>query len=288
MENAATTTKQPQRRPTVAPRLAERFKTKLCRNWVTTGSCPYEQRCMFAHGDDEMRTREWNFRDGLTTETAIKEFQRNFYFLNRVPSPPSRVHQPYVYDPSACVPIVSVPAPPAASQGNLHPHRPSSLHGLGCVTPPQGCGHMVMKTTTTTTTAEVDGLCACSNCIAAQHQTVLAQQRQLQQMYSLYRQQQQQQQQQQHTHPTTRCPHGRSASSDDGDYGPVGVPWVAAPLRPHLPAEEYVHRSPVNRVDPFKFPASSSSSSSSPANIQPMFFGDCRPLPFLPSPMLSR
>lgn len=56
--------------------LAERYKTKMCRNYLQHGECPYEVRCMFAHGDHEMRTCEMNIRDGLTTEEAIKSFQR--------------------------------------------------------------------------------------------------------------------------------------------------------------------------------------------------------------------
>jgi hypothetical protein len=58
------------------PILAERFKTKMCRNFVETGECPYEIRCMFAHGDDEMRSKTMNLADGLVTEDAIKNFQR--------------------------------------------------------------------------------------------------------------------------------------------------------------------------------------------------------------------
>jgi len=56
--------------------LAERFKCKLCRNWVSTGVCPYEVRCMFAHGKHELRTMEMNLREGLITAEAIKSDQR--------------------------------------------------------------------------------------------------------------------------------------------------------------------------------------------------------------------
>jgi hypothetical protein len=57
--------------------LAERFKTKMCQNYEKHGSCPYEARCMFAHGDADLRTAEQNVTDGLTTEEAIRYFQRN-------------------------------------------------------------------------------------------------------------------------------------------------------------------------------------------------------------------
>jgi len=51
----------------------------MCRNFVVHGMCPYEQRCMFAHGDDDMRTKEMNLTDNLTTEENIKTFQRARY-----------------------------------------------------------------------------------------------------------------------------------------------------------------------------------------------------------------
>ncbi|AYU82904.1 Zinc finger C-x8-C-x5-C-x3-H type (and similar) [Leishmania donovani] len=56
--------------------LAGRYKTKLCKNYVAKGECPYDVRCMFAHGEDELRTSDDNIRDGLVTEEAIKDFQR--------------------------------------------------------------------------------------------------------------------------------------------------------------------------------------------------------------------
>lgn len=56
--------------------LAERFKTKPCRNYEEKGVCPYEHRCMFAHGPHEARTAAMNIRDGLFTEEAIKSFRR--------------------------------------------------------------------------------------------------------------------------------------------------------------------------------------------------------------------
>lgn len=62
---------------TVRNIVAERYKTKMCRNYVQTGVCPYETRCMFAHGDHELRTAEQNLADGLVTEEAVKLFQRS-------------------------------------------------------------------------------------------------------------------------------------------------------------------------------------------------------------------
>lgn len=63
--------------------LAERYKTKMCRNYMTTGACPYTHRCMFAHGQQELRTTDMNVRDGLMTEEAIRSFQRAMTAYNR-------------------------------------------------------------------------------------------------------------------------------------------------------------------------------------------------------------
>ncbi|KAG5492520.1 hypothetical protein JKF63_01098 [Porcisia hertigi] len=56
---------------------AGRYKTKMCKNYVEKGECPYDVRCMFAHGEDELRTINDNIRDGFITEEAIKDFQRH-------------------------------------------------------------------------------------------------------------------------------------------------------------------------------------------------------------------
>lgn len=63
--------------------LAERFKTRLCYNHIRTGFCPYESRCMFAHGEQELRTTEQNMADGLFTEEAIKSYQRAVRIVTR-------------------------------------------------------------------------------------------------------------------------------------------------------------------------------------------------------------
>lgn len=63
--------------------LASRYKTKRCKNYLATGACPYEIRCMFAHGEEELRTAEQNMADGLTSEEAIKAFQHRRFSNNR-------------------------------------------------------------------------------------------------------------------------------------------------------------------------------------------------------------
>ena len=56
--------------------LAERFKTRMCYNYIRNGFCPYESRCMFAHGGHEVRTTVQNIACGLFSEEAIKSYQR--------------------------------------------------------------------------------------------------------------------------------------------------------------------------------------------------------------------
>ena len=61
------------------PILAERFRTKMCKNFLERGECPYVHRCMFAHGDAELRTTEQNVADRLFSEDAIRAFKRFHY-----------------------------------------------------------------------------------------------------------------------------------------------------------------------------------------------------------------
>jgi hypothetical protein len=51
------------------------FKTRLCNNFLETGTCRYAARCRFAHGPSDMRSQDDNFRDGLTSEQALATFQ---------------------------------------------------------------------------------------------------------------------------------------------------------------------------------------------------------------------
>eukprot|EP01012_Entosiphon_sulcatum_P007391 TRINITY_DN13747_c0_g2_i1.p1 TRINITY_DN13747_c0_g2~~TRINITY_DN13747_c0_g2_i1.p1 ORF type:complete len:245 (+),score=14.79 TRINITY_DN13747_c0_g2_i1:116-850(+) len=51
-EKLPETSKNEKDKVAVDPR---KYKTKMCRNWVETGSCPYEHTCCFAHGQEELR-----------------------------------------------------------------------------------------------------------------------------------------------------------------------------------------------------------------------------------------
>lgn len=56
--------------------VARRFRTKLCARFSLQGYCVYEQRCMFAHGMENLRTLEQNLADGLTSEKAVRRFKQ--------------------------------------------------------------------------------------------------------------------------------------------------------------------------------------------------------------------
>lgn len=66
---------QPQ--PPLAPAdpQALQYRSTLCENFAK-GKCRYGPRCMFAHGEDHLRTKEMNEADGLVTMNAIKMYQR--------------------------------------------------------------------------------------------------------------------------------------------------------------------------------------------------------------------
>eukprot|EP00672_Neobodo_designis_P000811 CAMPEP_0174878044 /NCGR_PEP_ID=MMETSP1114-20130205/82561_1 /TAXON_ID=312471 /ORGANISM="Neobodo designis, Strain CCAP 1951/1" /LENGTH=292 /DNA_ID=CAMNT_0016113431 /DNA_START=269 /DNA_END=1147 /DNA_ORIENTATION=+ len=58
------------------PIIAERFKTKMCKNYETTAQCQYGARCMFAHGARELRTTEQNMADGITNQGSVYALRR--------------------------------------------------------------------------------------------------------------------------------------------------------------------------------------------------------------------
>lgn len=99
--------------------LAERFKTKVCRNFLTQGFCPYESRCMFAHGDAEMRSADMNIRDGLFTEEAIKAFKRAHRMVERAEAS-AMLPPPPAY--SAAIERDSITNAPALNQANALPY----------------------------------------------------------------------------------------------------------------------------------------------------------------------
>jgi hypothetical protein len=58
------------------PIIAERFKTKRCKKFEQTGHCPYLGKCMFAHGERELRTLEQNMEEGIVSQIAVYSLRR--------------------------------------------------------------------------------------------------------------------------------------------------------------------------------------------------------------------
>jgi hypothetical protein len=77
-------------RPVHKPLLAERFKTNLCQAFGRRGRCEYEARCMFAHGSEDLRSKDMNLLDGLVTDDAIRNFAAERYGATAVMVDPHR------------------------------------------------------------------------------------------------------------------------------------------------------------------------------------------------------
>lgn len=52
--------KQPKKRPTSIERQKENYKTELCKFWADGKICRFRKKCIFAHGQHELRTKEQN------------------------------------------------------------------------------------------------------------------------------------------------------------------------------------------------------------------------------------
>jgi len=114
--------------------LADRYKTRLCRNFTETHECPYETRCMFAHGEEDLRTPEENYAQGLTSEESI------------------RAHQKLLARKAATVPIV-----PSAQRAPARINVPHNGH------------HAYARTQYTHSPYYYNEYCDCSQCIGANY-----------------------------------------------------------------------------------------------------------------------
>ena len=50
----AASSRSKSKKKTTGPVHNARYKAKLCKNWSKTGSCPYFEKCQFAHGSQEL------------------------------------------------------------------------------------------------------------------------------------------------------------------------------------------------------------------------------------------
>jgi hypothetical protein len=161
------------------PVLADRYKTRMCRNYEETGKCPYEVKCMFAHGERELRTSEMNMEDGLTTEEAIRKFQREMILKRRMeieaeeaakraaeyaampPYPHSYYYNPYGYS----TPAYNYSTHQPYSYGSYH----TGAYGYEQCSCPD-CMNAYQAPPPACTTE-----CTCESCLAAQQQNVAPQ-----------------------------------------------------------------------------------------------------------------
>ena len=90
---------------------ATRFKTKLCRHFAESGVCPFQSRCVFSHGQAELRTSDENRTSGIVSEQSLRDHQ-----LRSVPRTPT-----HTISHSA-----SRPAPTA--DYDSYRHNPYSFH----------------------------------------------------------------------------------------------------------------------------------------------------------------
>eukprot|EP00047_Mylnosiga_fluctuans_P002299 m.223981 g.223981 ORF g.223981 m.223981 type:complete len:243 (+) comp11014_c0_seq1:154-882(+) len=49
----------------------ELAKTRLCKHFTATGTCPYDNRCLFAHGQNELRPRDASIVPGAVVPRGV-------------------------------------------------------------------------------------------------------------------------------------------------------------------------------------------------------------------------
>ncbi len=61
---------------------SENYKTRLCKNWENTGECEFGEKCHYAHGSEDLRTRSENKNMFLTCRDLLILLGTNdkFYF----------------------------------------------------------------------------------------------------------------------------------------------------------------------------------------------------------------
>lgn len=74
--------RRPEDNPAIDP---VRYKTKMCKNWQQFEKCPYGPRCLFAHGNKEMRSYTLN-HSAIATAACSSSPERQFYALGHFPS----------------------------------------------------------------------------------------------------------------------------------------------------------------------------------------------------------
>ena len=116
---------------------ATRFKTKLCRHFAESGVCPFQSRCVFSHGQAELRTSDENRTSGIVSEQSLRDHQ-----LRMAPAlfttPPRSPHSSNNISPLAsptmptnhcmCAQCRPLPRPAPTADYDSYRHNPYSFH----------------------------------------------------------------------------------------------------------------------------------------------------------------
>lgn len=60
-----------------------KFKTEMCKNWEKSSSCPYNNKCRFAHGKEELMAKEVETNPNYRIKDCLSFFKYGFCSYGR-------------------------------------------------------------------------------------------------------------------------------------------------------------------------------------------------------------
>ena len=60
-----------------------KYKTEMCKNWERIGSCPYSIKCRFAHGKNELMSKELEINPNYKAKDCLNFFKYGFCYYGR-------------------------------------------------------------------------------------------------------------------------------------------------------------------------------------------------------------
>lgn len=106
-----------------------RYKTQMCQNFTTRGKCPYNKKCQFAHGAEELRSRSVFETCGASREVAAPAPA-----MPPLPPPPP---------PPPLPPHHALPQPPLPPPSQVLPHPHVLSWSAPNAAPPQPVTHVM-------------------------------------------------------------------------------------------------------------------------------------------------
>ena len=110
----------------------QRYRTKLCDNFMNGRACPYAPNCAFAHGDHELRSVEVNLTEGLqqvnTLPLSVFEKKQTREMMPPT-SPQSATSSTTTSNSGASTPTKFTEGGMNAGLGAWYQHDPYSLSG---------------------------------------------------------------------------------------------------------------------------------------------------------------